>query len=645
MCGICGIIEKNPDQELIQNMIARLHHRGPDSGGYFADDDAALGHARLSIIDQAGSAQPLSNEDDRFWITFNGEIFNYLELREELIQLGHRFKTEGDTEVIVHSYEQWGEDCLLKFNGQWAFAIWDRKEKLLFFSRDRMGIRPFFFHSKGNRFSFASEIKSFLEDPRFQPQFSLEGLGETMQYWGPQAANTVFKEIQSLAPAHLGYWDGRTITTREYWSPDFSTIRDISFADAKHEFRELLYDAVKLRFERSDVPVGAYLSGGIDSSITASIVKEVSSKPIHSYSLRFDDPEYDEGKYQDLMSQRLGANHRYVMVSPGQIAESFPRAVYHAERPILRTAPAPMMLLSELVQQDGFRVVVTGEGSDEVLAGYDIFLEALTRSFVHRNPDSELRYNIYSQLYPWMKRSPAQSSALAKQFFKRMEPEAFSSHLPRWRNGRALFRLLNDPIDISDSPAMKEDFYLLDELSRAQLLEIRTLLAPYLLSAQGDRMLMANSIEGRFPFLDHRLVEFAAALPTRYKVNGLKSKFILGESFQDMLPEEIRNRPKQPYRAPDAESFFQKESIEYTEYLLSPELTKDAGLFKTQAAQVLLERGKKKMNEDGKKPSNQENMQVCFMLSSHILYEQFMKNPLNLSPGRKNYPKMNSSIQ
>ncbi|MEE8575868.1 MAG: asparagine synthase (glutamine-hydrolyzing), partial [candidate division Zixibacteria bacterium] len=350
MCGIAGYFhldgQSKPEYELIGRMVNALRHRGPDEFGAYFDDRCALGQARLSIIDLAGGSQPLSNEDRSIWVSYNGEIYNYIELRSELEKAGHQFRTNSDTEVIVHAYEEYGADCMSHFNGQFAFALYDSKQKRLLISRDRLGIRPLFYTIHDGRIYFASEIKSLFCNRSIPRRLDLCGLDETFTWWTSAAPKTLFEGINELEAGcfievvegelrHGRYWDMAFPEEFDYKRP----VR--SYAE---ELRALLTDSVRLRL-RSDVPVGAYLSGGLDSAVTTGLVREHDQQQLETFSVTFDDKAFDESGYQRQMADHLGTNHHMVSASYARIAEVFPDVVYHAERPLVRTAPAPLFLL------------------------------------------------------------------------------------------------------------------------------------------------------------------------------------------------------------------------------------------------------------------------------------------------------------
>jgi asparagine synthase (glutamine-hydrolysing) len=644
MCGICGIVTDGSPANLgvVTAMMGRLSHRGPDGSGYVRDHQAILGHTRLAIIDTAGGAQPLCNEDGNLWVTFNGEIFNYVELTAELRAKGHTFSTSSDTEVIVHAWEEWGPKCFAHFNGQWAIGLWDRRERRLVLSRDRMGVRPLYYHRTPHRLVFASEVKAIFADPAVPRQLDLAGLDQVLTYWSTVAPTTPFAGIEQLPPGHLAVLDADGFRVEPYWGIDFPDRGEEpgqDLADNAAGLREHLVRATRLRFLRSDVPVGAYLSGGIDSSVTASIIRHFADVPLHTFSLRFADTEYDEGPFQRRIADRLGTQHEDVVVDTKDIAEIFPEVVWHAESPILRAAPAPLFLLSRLVRSSGFKVVVTGEGADEVLGGYDIFREAKVREFWARNPQSAARNRAAEMLYPWMVRGPGQAPEFARMFFgQKLDPtDPAMSHRPRWDSTSALKTLLSSAArsaiaaapgkDITERFPAGSDSW--DPLSRAQWLEMSTLLPGYILASQGDRMLMANSVEGRFPFLDPNVVAFANALPARHKLFGLDEKYLLKYAFADLVPKEIRKRPKQPYRAPDAASFFADPAPEWLEEVVSPGAIKAAGVFDAKQVTGLVA---KAAQRGGARMGNTDNMRVLAVVSTQLLHHQFIADPSWASP-------------
>jgi len=638
MCGIAGYFEidreSTPDRDLIGRMVSVIRHRGPDEFGAYFDRRCALGQARLSIIDLSCGSQPLANENDSIWITFNGEIFNYLELRPELENLGHKFRTNSDTEVIIHAYEQWGKDCLQYFNGQFAFAIYDKNKGTIFMARDRMGIRPLFYTVHNNRLYFASEIKSLFCEPSIPRKIDLKGLDEIFTWWTTSPPRTIFENINELEPGHYLELKNDRVVTTPYWQMIFPETfdRERSLDSWAEEMHALMVDSVRLRL-RADVPVGAYLSGGLDSSVTTALIKHFTDTRVETFSIAFKDKAYDESDYQMQMASYLGTNHHQVACSYEDIAENFPSVIWHTERPIVRTAPTPLFMLSNLVRENNFKVVLTGEGSDEILGGYDIFKEVLIRHFWSKNPDSKWRPLLLKRLYPTLPLSPARARFYLETFYKSGLNDTdnyYFSHIPRINTTSKIKAFFTGDVKgaIGDYDSLgifgrdlPENFNRWHHLVRAQYLEARSLLAGYLLSSQGDRVSAAHSIEGRFPFLDHRVVEFAATIPPLYKIFGLNEKFILKKSMKKELPKEILDRVKQPYMAPDSNSFMQANPPAYIEEMLNETALKNAGIFEPGPVAKLR---KKCQRLSHAHLSFKDNMSFIGILSTQLLHRQYI---------------------
>lgn len=573
MCGIAGIFDRDgrthPAQGELEAMITRLKHRGPDGFGYYRAGPLGLAHARLSIIDIAGGGQPIHNEDRSLWVVFNGEIFNYLELRRDLELAGHSFYTHSDTEVIVHLYERYGLDFVAHLNGQFAIALWDVKQQRLVLARDRVGIRPLFYAEVRGRLVFGSEVKALFALPEVGRALNPEALAQIFTFWSTLGATTLFAGVNALPPGHILIADARSLRVSRYWDWDFSAPADTrrSVASYAEELRALLIDSVRLQL-RADVPVGAYLSGGLDSSAITSLIKNFTSTPLRTFSVGFEDAEFDEAHYQQELVRYLDTDHSSLLCRREDIGAAFPRAVLHAESALLRTAPTPLMLLADRVRAAGYKVVLTGEGADEVFAGYDLFKEAKIRRFCARAPASIRRPRILERLYPYLKNSPTASPAYAQRFFSQGADAVdapYFAHIPRWQTTQRSWQFFSPDLrhSLRDwDPYAAIRAWLPPEvagwapLNRDQYIEAHTLMSGYLLSSQGDRMAMAASIEARFPFLDHRVIEFANRLPVRYKLNVLNEKYILKQAMAGLLPESVRTRTKQPYRAPDSQSFF-----------------------------------------------------------------------------------------
>lgn len=621
-------------------MVGAVRHRGPDEFGLYRDRRAGLGLARLSIIDLATGQQPLSNESGSTWVVFNGEVYNYVELRAELVALGHRFRTHSDTEVIVHAYEQWAEGAFARFNGQFAVALWDSATETLVLARDRLGVRPIYLCEHAGRLWFASELKAIFAGDRTIPRgFDPLGLAETFTFWTTTAPQGVFAGVTELEPGHvLTISRGRT-EDRAFWKPRYPVDAGTAFSGTLEEavarVRATLEDSVRLRMLRADVPVGSYLSGGLDSSLVAALARRVTGGRFCTYSIRFEDAEYDETPFQRTMAAFIESDHREIMVRREDIVDAFPEVVYHAERPLLRTAPAPLFLLSRLVRDSGIKVVLTGEGADEMFAGYDLFREGKIRRFWGRQPASVLRPRLLERLYPYLARSPVAQQAMAREFFGRGR-EAWAepgfAHQTRWQPASALQRLFAAELrhdarrlDVTERllAALPGEFRRWSFLAQDQYLEVRTLLSGYLLSLQGDRMLMAHSVEGRFPYLDVELVELANSLPPSYQLRGLNEKYILKRAATGLVPEEIIRRPKQPYRAPDALSFVGLGAPDWVAEVMSDRAVTETGVFDPTAVGRLWR--KCRLHPSGEPFSNADNMALVGVLSTGLLFEQLVR--------------------
>lgn len=599
MCGFVGYFGPVRDAgPLLEGMTAAVAHRGPDEQGYFVSAEAGLGHARLAVVGLGDGHQPMADETGSLTIAFNGEIFNYVELREDLRAKGRRFRTASDTEVVLQLYDEMGEDCLRLLNGDFAFALWDKRRRRMMLARDRMGVRPLFHASSGGVLYFASEIKALLRVPGMSARIDPIALDQIFTLWAPLAPRTAFAGIQELEPATVMTVEPGRTTTKRYWDLDFpprdapSPIAD--GAEAAARVKELLADAVRLRM-RADVPVGSYLSGGLDSSLVSALAAGMAPQGLDTFSVTFDSAEHDESAFQAEMAAALGTRHRAVACGPGDIAEYFPEVIRFTERPILRTAPAPLFRLSRLVRDSGLKVVLTGEGADEVFAGYDIFKEARVRRFCRRQPNSAIRAHLFRRLYPYLPNLNRQSAQYLAAFFGANDialDDPLFSHRPRFKTTAAAKLFFSDDLraalkgyDAAEEMASRlpQAFGAWHPLHQAQYLESRFLLPGYILSSQGDRMAMAHGIEGRFPFLDHRLVELAAQLAPELKLKGLTEKHVLREAAAGLLPPDIGKRTKQPYRAPESQSFAGPGEHDYVRDCLSERSVADGGLFNARA--------------------------------------------------------------
>jgi asparagine synthase (glutamine-hydrolysing) len=641
MCGIAGILNLtggDPITELdLRRMLGTIRNRGPDEFGFYLDERVGLGNARLGIIDLGGGRQPISNEDGTLWIVFNGEIFNYLELRPDLERRGHRFSTESDTEVLLHLFEEYGAGCLEKLNGQFAFAIWNSRDRTLFLARDRLGVRPLFYTVCGGRLVFGSAVKALLTRREVRAEINPAALDQIFTFWAPLSPGTIFRDIQELPPGHYLAARNGQLLARPYWELDFSGPDDvpagrddeIALEERIEQLAGILIDAVRVRL-RADVEVGAYLSGGLDSSLLAAIVRRFTQNRLRTFSIAFSDEHFDESAFQTQMARFLGTEHQVARVTHADIGRVFPEMTWHVESPITRTAPAPMFLLSRLVRDNGLKVVLTGEGADEFFAGYDIFKEAKIRRFWAAQPESGWRPLLLRKLYPDIPGLSRNNPALLGAFFREgltaLDDPGYS-HSVRWRNNRRMRRFFSEEV-LANTPVSWNKALLAQlhprfpewcGLSRSQYLEIKTFLSPYLLSAQGDRVAMAHSVEGRFPFLDIRMVEFCNRLPARLKLRRLTEKYLLRKLGERWLPDDIWRRPKRPYRAPIHRSFFSRPGLEYMEELLSPSRLAGVNLFKPAAVAQLVAKVK-----SGRPLGETDDMALVGIVSTQLIHHQFV---------------------
>jgi asparagine synthase (glutamine-hydrolysing) len=636
MCGIVGLWDwggqHSPDVGLLRRMLATIRHRGPDEFGIYLDSQIGIGCARLSIIDLSTGQQPICNEDESLWIVFNGEIYNYLELRAELKRGGHRFSTRTDTEVILHLYEDLGPDCLHHFNGQYAIAIWDTRRKSLFLARDRLGIRPLFYAQLSQGLVFGSEIKALLMESRVQARLDPYGLAQAFTFWAPQAPRTAFQGIRELPPGHYMQVHEGVCTLSRYWSLTFPQAGDedqFSEQEAATQLRDLLSDATRLRL-RADVTVGSYLSGGLDSTYISALIRQHTPEALSTFSIAFQDPAFDERVYQETATAFLGTEHHRTECQDADIGQIFPQVVWHAEAPILRASPAPMYLLSRMVHENNIKVVLTGEGADEFLGGYNIFKEDKVRRFWARQPDSTWRPLLLQRLYPYVADLSRGGNAYLAAFFGRglvNIDQAGYSHQIRWHNAARLQRFFSaeqrtaqagyDPVD-EFLGKLDGSISRSSPLAQAQYIEVATFMSSYLLSSQGDRMMAANSVEGRFPFLDHRVVAFCSRLSPFLKIRGLREKYALKKSAQGLLPPEIYKRRKQPYRAP-IHSAFLAQPLDYVTTLLSPEAVRASGIFNPDAVDRL-----RRKYAAGKRLGELDDMALVGILSTQLLHHRFV---------------------
>jgi len=565
MCGFCGIavpkgLRRDVDERTLLDMRDSMVHRGPDDAGIFLDRGVGLGHRRLSIVDLGGGHQPMSNEDGTIWIAYNGEVYNHRSLRGGLEDRGHYYRTESDTETIIHLYEEEGARAVEKLRGMFSFAIWDGHRRRLLLARDRLGIKPLYYTvSDEGVISFASEIKALIEARAVRPELNYDALPDYAANRYTSGDQTLFRGVKRLLPGHTLTWEDGRVEINRYWDVSFAKpVRSIKEDEYVERFSELFDEAVRLRL-MADVPLGMFLSGGIDSSAIAAAMSTMVPDPIKTFSVAFAEREANELEYARMISRIYGTDHREIVVTPGQFFDALPTLVYQEDEPIAHPSSVPLYFVSKLAA-DHVKVVLTGEGSDELLAGYGKYSRTLynlkvgrayrravpekLRGLVRRriealDPTSQVRRKLartFLCIEPEIEDIYFDNYSV---FSRAMQRRLFADETRERIGAGDPYRTTIDHINSSDAEG------LLDQMLAADL---KTYLHELLMKQ--DQMSMAASIESRVPFLDHKLVEFAAALPAGMKLRGLETKYILRRAMRDRLPKEILTRKKMGFPVP-----------------------------------------------------------------------------------------------
>ena len=566
MCGIAGLASRTPlPPDASRRAIAMrdtLAHRGPDESGIWSDPHAVLAHRRLSIVDLASGQQPLSNEDGSIWVSYNGEIYNHAHLRSELEQRGHRYRTRSDTETIVHAYEEWGDDCVHRFRGMFAFAIWDGPRQRMLLVRDRLGIKPLYWTLAGDVLLFASEIKGLLASGLVEARPNTARLPELLSTRYVSGVETLFQGIQKLLPGHRLVFERGTVQTQQYWNVPVGEHDDAPLTRRRarglvDQFRSLLEDSIRCRL-MSDVPLGVFLSGGIDSSAIAALMAQMVSTPIQTFSVAFQDRQFNELEHARTVAAAFGTVSHEVVVDDLAFFDALPRLIWHEDEPIAHPSSVPLYFVSHLARQH-VTVVLTGEGSDELLAGYGKYMRIAWNwragTLYERMPHA-LREIVARQIVPQL---PGRLGRLAQRSFLAMArtPEAMCF------DNFAAIRLADQQQLLG--PAIRSQAvasvaygssaaYFTETgasstlLDRLLYVDMKTYLVELLMKQ--DQMSMAASIESRVPFLDHLLVEFSARLPDAMKLDGWTTKRVLREAVRGLLPDVILKRPKMGFPVP-----------------------------------------------------------------------------------------------
>ncbi len=606
MCGINGIAYsprsgKQVDEAKLVAMRDILLHRGPDDSGIFVDGNIGLGHRRLSIVDVAHGAQPMFNGDRTCAIVYNGEVYNHADYREELESCGYEFQNRSDTETILHLYEEHGRDCVEYLRGMFAFAIWDKTKRELFIARDRFGVKPLYYVSKDDgSLYFASEIKSLLAAGAVKPEINFNALPDQLANHGTSAAETLFLGVKRLQPGHTLVWKDGRIDIREFWDLSFEPKHETrSDAEYIEEWHDLFRESVELRL-MADVPLGMFLSGGIDSSAIAAMMSTMVREPIKTFSVGFREREANELEYARLVAKKFGTDHHEITITPEQFFEALPKLVWQEDEPIGFIASVPLYFVSKLAQEH-VKVVLTGEGADETLAGYGRYSKALKLltygekyEFMTPNFVREMVKSGVATLGGKLDRTFLTREADIENLFfdnfgvfpKAMQAKIFT------RETREKIADLN-PYTEQNSLIERSDAH--DVLDKLLYADTKTYLHELLMKQ--DQMSMAASIESRVPFLDHKLVEFTARMPREMKLRGGMTKWVLREAMKGILPAEILNRPKMGFPVPVGNWFRHEFKHIVDDYVLS-ERSLSRGIFDAKFVRELVKRHNAGENHD-----------------------------------------------
>jgi asparagine synthase (glutamine-hydrolysing) len=559
MCGICGVYsidESHVDKNLLRQMCTVIKHRGPDDEGIFLDDYIGLGMCRLSIIDLETGHQPIHNEDESIWIVFNGEIYNYRELRQFLEQKKHRFYTLSDTEVIIHLYEELGDDCVTMLNGMFAFAIWDSNKKKLLLARDRIGIKPLHYIILNDKLIFGSEIKSILQDADVKREVNLEALHHFLAFEYVPAPETMFRGIKKLLPGHILICEKGNVSLKKYWDLKFQNHnkQPVSY------YSDRIYDLLKKSVERrliSDVPLGAFLSGGIDSSSVVGLMTELTDDQVKTFSIGFEEQSYNELKYAKIVAEHFETEHYEEIITPDAV-NLVNKIIQYLDEPFADVSVFPTYLVSELARKH-VTVVLSGDGGDEQLAGYDWYVASKLDRYYRKAP-AVLRNGV-TKIIQKLPPTPQKKGLvnMLKRFAEGSSLPIDGRHI-RWQyfitdkeREHLYTNNLNGELHNLSSFDLINKYYLRDnandKLSKEQYVDIKVYLPDDIL-VKVDRMSMANSLEARVPFLDHEFVEFLATIPSNLKLHGLTTKYILKKTMSRLLPREIIYRKKQGFSIP-----------------------------------------------------------------------------------------------
>jgi asparagine synthase (glutamine-hydrolysing) len=625
MCGICGIFDlsgKPIDRALLAKMNSVIRHRGPDGEGELVDNEVGLGHRRLSIIDVGGGAQPIGNEDGKIQIVFNGEIYNFIELHDELVKLGHQFKTRSDTEVIVHAYEQWGSGCVKRFNGMFAFAIWDARRRELFLARDHLGIKPLYYLQLGSQLLFGSEIKTLLQHPACPRAVDEQALAELFTFRYVPSPKTLFQGIKKLPPAHSMMVSKAGVRIERFWDWIPRERKNVREEELVEEYQSLLEDAVRLQL-RSDVPLGLFLSSGIDSGTLLAIMSQHSSGPVQAFTIGFEGGEKtNEVEDAKALASRFGADHYFDMLTPEDYIKYYERYMWDLEEPVGNETAAAFYFLSKITSQR-VKVALTGQGADEPWAGYDRYKGIKLSTLYSRLPGA-----VTNGLVPLMARMAGRTEKLKRGVASLGEPDmltrfakVYSFFTPEMK--AQLFKgALKENFEADHFGTrwalsrLQEEVKDLDPLTQMLYIDTRANLPDDLLMV-GDKTTMACSLEGRVPFLDVRLVEFVESLPPKFKLRGLTGKYLHKKACAKWLPKEIINRKKKGFANP-IEDWFRTRMSNFIEECL---LSKDSSM-----ARYFEQNYIRQMIEQDRNGSQQYRRHLYLLVSLELWHRTFLRN-------------------
>ena len=630
MCGIAGIVGEDhlraDEYERAVAMRDVLTHRGPDGAGLYADTFAALAHRRLSIVDLAGGHQPLANEDETIWVTYNGEIYNHADVRPQLEAAGHRYRTRSDTETIVHAYEEWGDECVHRFRGMFAFGIWDATRRRLLLVRDRLGVKPLYWARAGDRLLFASEIKAILASGLVEARANETLLPELLATRYTSGTETLFMGIHKLLPGHRLVFEHGGVTITKYWDvpvdgpdPALAALGERALVD---QFRSLLQESVRLRL-MADVPLGMFLSGGIDSSAIAALMAREIDRPIETFSVAFADRRFSELAYARQVARAVGANSHEIVIDDHDFFGALPRLIWHEDEPIAHPSSVPLHFVSALAREH-VKVVLTGEGSDELLAGYGKYPRALLNwqagGVYERLVPAVVRTAVASAVVP---RIPGWIGRYARRSFLAMPRTADAIFMDNFAGMPLALQheLLHSSTLHEADPYRSSLAYFSRANGRSGMLgrllytDLKTYLVELLMKQ--DQMSMSTSIESRVPFLDHKLVEFAARLPDRLKLSGFTTKRILREAIRGLLPDEILRRKKMGFPVPFGR-WLQGGWNDVARDVLLDRRTRERGLIDVKAVGTLLDD-----HGTGRRPAGDA---VWALLNLELWYRTFIDN-------------------